>query len=465
MKLTQPYLQYPESMIERINLFKSEKPSIFLYVNMDIIHKLNLDEVLTQDGCEALSGYDSSWELTPLALAYAGHQFGYFARLGDGRACVLGRFKGFDVSLKGSGPTRFARGGDGLAPLPSLIKETLYSHALSHLKIPASKVLSITYAHKHAHRDMVLPAGILSRLMRTNIRIGSIEYAKTFLKDDGVKDVITLAMNQLTPSLNQDEDGIKKFIETCVTQWGQLVAMWQAIGFVHGVLNSDNVSLAYETIDFGPCAFLETVNQDKAFSSIDVSHRYAYARQKEVMKFNTSLFLNACESLIVSDNESVNSIKNYYLTLFDQAYENTLSFITSRKLGLVNPNLSLWQAWIDLCETHQLDFTQALVSLTYDESSLFNISESMDMWLKKRQELIELEGLTSEKRLEIMSQTNPVIVLRHDLVNTIIESCLAQDFSMFDEVMNMLKTPYDKILLNHPWFKPSTSKIVTTCGT
>jgi serine/tyrosine/threonine adenylyltransferase len=465
MKLLQPYSQYPESMIQELKLSPPVQPSIFLYVNMDLIHKLNLEELLSQDGCEALSGFHSNLELNPIALAYAGHQFGYFARLGDGRACVLGRIKGFDLCLKGSGPTKYARGGDGLAPLPSIIKETLYSHALTHLKIPASKVLSLTYHHRQANRETSYPAGVLARLMRTNIRIGSLEYAKTFVGDDGVKQVLNIAMTQLTPTLAHDNEGIKKFIDTCVFNWGQLVALWQSIGFVHGVLNSDNVSLAYETIDFGPCAFLEKVNQRQAFSSIDVLSRYAYANQKDIMKFNMNLFINACQSLLSNNFKTESEMKEYYNQIFETSYETTLGIITSRKLGLVHPNLSLWEEWLNLCESHQLDFTQSLVSLTYDETSLRGISKRLDDWLDHRFEIINQDGLSVERRLEIMSQVNPVIILRHELVNTIIESVLAQDFSMFDEVLEILKNPFDKNLLNHPWFSPSIDKIITTCGT
>jgi serine/tyrosine/threonine adenylyltransferase len=465
MKIPQPYLNYPESMIQKMQLLTPSQPSLFLYVNMDLVHKLHLEDFLTQEGCEALSGFSSNLDLTPIALAYAGHQFGHFTRLGDGRALVLGRIQGFDLCLKGSGPTQYARGGDGLAPLPSLIKETLVSHALTHLKIPASKVFSLTYHHKYAYRETTYPAGVLARLMRTNIRIGSIEYAKTFVGEEAVKQVLDLAMSQLTPSLKSDEEGLKKFVETCVSQWGQLVALWQSIGFVHGVLNSDNVSLAYETIDFGPCAFLETVNQKQAYSSIDVLNRYAYANQKDILKFNMNLFLESCQSLLLVYFKSEAELIKYFHDLFDSTYEFTLGLITSRKLGLVHPNLSLWEQWLNLCESHQLDFTQSLVSLTYDETSLRGLSEAMNDWLDQREAIINKEGLTQEKRFEMMSQANPVIVLRHELVNSVIESALGQDFSMFDEVLEMLKNPYDKNLINHPWFKPTKDKIVTTCGT
>jgi serine/tyrosine/threonine adenylyltransferase len=465
MKIPQPYLQYPESMIQKLHLLAPNQPSLFLYVNMDLVHKLHLEDFLTQEGCEALSGFASNLDLTPLALAYAGHQFGHFTRLGDGRALVLGRVKGFDLCLKGSGPTPYARGGDGLAPLPSLIKETLYSHALTYLKIPASKVFSLTYHHKHAYRETAYPAGVLARLMRTNIRIGSIEYARTFIGEEGVKQVLSLAMSQCTPSLVNDQEGLKKFVETCVSQWGQLVALWQSIGFVHGVLNSDNVSLAYETIDFGPCAFLETVNQKQAFSSIDILNRYAYGNQKDVLKFNMNLFLEACQSLLLTYFKSEGDMKKYYHDVFDSSYDMTLGLTTSRKLGLVHPNLQLWKDWLDLCESLKLDFTQSLVSLTYDEASLRGRREAMDKWLDHRLDIVKKEGLSKEKRFEMMSQANPVIVLRHELVNSVIESALAQDFSMFDEVLALLKNPYDNNLINHPWFRPTKNKIVTTCGT
>lgn len=466
MKLQQPYDRYPSAMVEVLTPRRAQKPSAFVYVNMPLIHKLNLEALLTQEGCELLSGLQSSFDVSVLALAYAGHQFGHFARLGDGRACVLGRVKGVDIALKGSGPTRFARGGDGLAPIGACIKETLYSHALQHLKIPTTKVLAITYKHEHAYREMMTPAGVLSRVMRTNIRIGTLEYAYTFLDKQAVESILTLAIEQLSPSLIKHEHPIPFFIQQCMKQWGQLCAQWQSIGFVHGVLNSDNVSLAYETIDFGPCAFLETVQQHHAFSSIDALNRYAYGNQKDIMRFNASLCVQACMSLIKPEHESMIECLNSYLRLYDEAYTNTIKSLSAQKFGLrYVEDSSLWDQWLNHCEAHHLDFTQSFVDLMYNESSLRGLSVKLDEWLQIRHDLIQEQGLSQDESLRIMKQVNPLIILRHDGVNDIINDVLSGNFERFDEVMNLLSTPYEEHVLNHPWFKPSQSKIVTTCGT
>lgn len=458
MKFTQPYLNYPQAMFQNIEFKPAEHNSVFLYVNMDLIQRCGWEALLTQEGCELLSGHQSPFECTPLALAYGGHQFGHFTRLGDGRACVIGRSHGLDVCLKGSGPTKYARGGDGLAPLPSLIKECLMSTALSAYHVPVSKTLSLTYNHKTALREQAFPAGVLARCMRTNIRIGSIEYSSLFHHEEGVKHVLNLAISQLMPSLSQKEDAFERFIKECCVWWGKLTAQWESVGFVHGVLNSDNVSLAYETIDFGPCAFMEIMNHHHAYSSIDVLNRYAYANQFKIMRFNVSLFLKSCESLLKDSIED-------YLHLFDESYENTLTFLTSRKLGLVQGNLQIWRSFLHCLEENQLDFTDSFVALMEDVSSLYHRSERLDAWLKEYETVIHTQNMSEEQRLTIMSQANPFIVLRHDLVNTIIEQCLDQDFSLLDEVMVMIQDPFNPKYKHHPWFKPSVSKIVTTCGT
>ena len=458
MKFTQPYLNYPQAMVQPIDFKLAEQHSVFLYVNMDLIQRCGWEALLSQEGCELLSGHQSSIECTPLALAYGGHQFGYFTRLGDGRACVIGRSHGLDVCLKGSGPTKYARGGDGLAPLPSLIKELLMSTALNALHVPSSRTLSITYHHKTAFREQAFPAGVLARCMRTNIRIGSIEYANLFHQEEGVKQVLNLAISQLMPSLSQEEDAFERFIKECCVWWGKLTAQWESVGFVHGVLNSDNVSLVYETIDFGPCAFMETMNHHHAYSSIDVLNRYAYANQNKVMRFNVSLFLNSCRSLLHGSIDD-------YLALFDESYETTLTYLTSRKLGLVQGDLQLWRSFLKCCEDNQLDFTDSFVALMNDRSSLYHTSDRLDAWLKEYENRIHTQAMSEEQRVTIMRQVNPLIVLRHDLVNTIIEQCLDQDFALLDELMVMIQDPFNPKYKHHPWFKPSISKIVTTCGT
>ena len=465
MKLSQPYHAFPSSMIQVFPLKKSEKPSIFLYVNMDLVKRLKLEEVLSQEGCELLSGYESSWDSTPLSLAYSGHQFGYFTNLGDGRATILGRFKGFDFGLKGSGPTRFSRGGDGLVPLPAAIKETLYAHALSSLNIPSSRVLSVTYTHKHAHRDQVWPSAVLCRLMRSSMRIGTIQFASKYLTLNEVTQCLDVAIETLWPSLSSVSDKYEQFALQCMTNWAKLVAQWQSIGFVHGVLNTDNVSLAYETIDFGPCAFLEKVQLNKAFSSIDVYNRYAYANQEKMIRFNAKIFLDSMMGVLKDTQESHEAYHARYLSVFDTTYLKTMESLSAKKLGLIKPDLVLWNDLLMLCETLSLDFTQTFAHLTFNPSDLYGIDEKLDAWLNTLKERVEHEGMNPIEREAMMVSVNPMIVLRHDLVNTIIEMCLDHDFSLLDEAMEILKTPYDSKHYNHPLFKPSLTDIVTTCGT
>ena len=465
MKLKQPYHAFPSSMTQVFPLKKSEKPSIFLYVNMDLVRLLKLEELLTQEGCELLSGFETSWDIAPLSLAYSGHQFGYFTNLGDGRATILGRLKGFDFGLKGSGPTRFSRGGDGLVPLPAAIKETLYAHALSSLHIPSSRVLSVTYTHHNAFRDEVFPAAVLCRLMRSSMRIGTIQYASKYLTSNETIQCLDVAIETLWPSLQSVSNKYEQFAMQCMTNWAQLVAQWQSVGFVHGVLNTDNVSLAYETIDFGPCAFLENVQLNKAFSSIDVYNRYAYAKQSEIIRFNASVFLDAMVSVLKDPQESVEEYHTRYLSLFDSTYHKTMETLSAKKLGLNKPDLELWNQLLNLCESLSLDFTQTFVDLTLNVSALYGKDERLDAWLKLHQKRVHEEGLNPKEREEMMLSVNPMIILRHDLVNTIIDMCLDQDFSLMDEVMEILKTPFDLKHANHPLFKRSMSDIVTTCGT
>jgi uncharacterized protein YdiU (UPF0061 family) len=465
MKLTQPYHIFPSSMTQVFTLKKSEKPSVFLYVNMDLVRKLRLEALLTQEGCEFLSGYESSWEMTPISLAYSGHQFGYFTNLGDGRATILGRYKGFDFGLKGSGPTRFSRGGDGLVPFPAAIKETLYAHALSSLNVPSSRVLSVTFTHKYAHRDQVWPAAVLCRLMRSSMRIGTIQFVSKYLTLNEVTQSLDVAIETLLPSLSTVSNKYELFTLQCMSNWAKLVSQWQSVGFVHGVLNTDNVSLAYETIDFGPCAFLEKVQLNKAFSSIDVYNRYAFANQEKMIRFNASIFLDAMMGLLKGNEVSVEAYHARYLSVFDSTYLMTMESLSGKKLGLIKSDLVLWNDLLMLCETLSLDFTQTFAHLTLNPSVLYGIDERLDKWLNTHQEQVDKEGLNPFERKAMMLSVNPMIILRHDLVNTIIEMCLDHDYSLMDEVMEILKTPYDSKHYNHPLFKPSLTDIVTTCGT
>lgn len=465
MKFKQPYHAFPLSMTQAFPLKKSEKPSIFLYVNMDLVKTLDIEEILTQDGCELLSGFESTFDVTPLSLAYSGHQFGYFTNLGDGRATILGRFKGYDFGLKGSGPTRFSRGGDGLVPLPAAIKETLYAHALSSLRIPSSRVLSVTYTHHNAYRDEVLPAAVLCRLMRSSMRIGTIQYVSKYLSSQDLIQCLDVAIDTLWSSLKSIPNKYEIFAMQCMTNWAQLVAQWQSVGFVHGVLNTDNVSLAYETIDFGPCAFLEGVKQNKAYSSIDVVNRYAYANQASIIRFNATVFLDAMISVLKDEHESLNDYHSRFLSVFDSVYQKTMESLSAKKLGLIKPDLELWNELLSLCEMLDLDFTQTFVDLSLNSNALYGLDDRLDAWLNIHKQRVNDEGLDRSEREAMMVSVNPMIVLRHDLVNTIIEQCLDHDFSLLDEVMEILKTPYDTKYANHPLFKRSMSDIVTTCGT
>lgn len=452
-------------MTQVIPLKKSEKSPVFLYVNLDLVKTLRLEKILNQEGCELLSGYKSAWDITPLSLAYSGHQFGYYTNLGDGRASVLGRFKNLDFGLKGCGPTRFSRGGDGLVPLPAAIKETLYAHALSNLNIPSSRVLSVTYDHKEAHRDERCPAAVMCRLMRSSMRIGTIQFASKSLSSKELTQCLDVGIDTLWPKLKATSDKYEQLALKCMTHWAKLVAQWQSVGFVHGVLNTDNVSLAYETIDFGPCVFLEGVQLNKAFSSIDMANRYAYANQHQMIRFNAKIFLEAMMRVLKAPHETKAEYYHRFLFVFDTTYLKTMKTLSAKKLGLIKPDLALWNELLLICETLNLDFTQTFAHLTLNPNTLIGIDGLLDYWLNSLKERVDNEGFDFKKREAMMLSINPMIVLRHDLVNKIIDLCLDYDFSLFDEVMESLKTPYSRQFYQHPRFNISSSEIITTCGT
>lgn len=431
-----------------------------LELGIEVNSEAELTEIFS--GNKILNG------MQPIALVYAGHQFGHFVpQLGDGRAILLGEINNFDIQLKGSGITPYSRGGDGRSALGPVIREYIISEAMYALGVPTTRALAAVATNEIVYREAPVSGGILTRVASGHIRIGTFEYFAN--KDDleGLRQLVSYALKRHYPECLDEKDLALAFYKKVIERQAALVAHWMSLGFIHGVMNTDNTSISGETIDFGPCAFMDEFKSDKVFSSIDRNGRYAYNNQPTIMQWNlTSLAdclapLTNIENLKMAINEFPKIFQSHWLKRF------------SKKLGLTKTepeDLQLIREWLEKMQNENLDFTKSFRELS---QHLLEPENSSDPWITRWKSHIQLHSTKTYSQdlkqiAKDMDNVNPAFIPRNHQVERAIQGAYQNDFSIFHELCDVLKNPYQ----DQPEFiqyqtppLPSERISQTFCGT
>lgn len=410
------------------------------------------------------------------AQAYAGHQYGHFTVLGDGRAKMLTEVtvngNQIDIQWKGSGRTPYSRRGDGQATLESMLREYIMSEAMHHLGVPTTRTLGVFKTNTPVQRERLHQGAAMLRVASSHIRVGTFEYARAIDNLDVLQDLLFYTIDRHYPHIKDQEHPITAFFYEVVKQQAKLIATWQSIGFVHGVMNTDNMAISGQTIDYGPCAFLDEYDPSISFSSIDHQGRYAYGRQPYIASWNLSKLAMSILPLMGSDLEDSINRLNHVLSQFEQLYQEEYRHRMGRKLGLQSPTKeddSLIQEWLRLLQTSHADFTNSFVHLTtgnYQELPFSMVEWTLfhDRWMTR----IKEDGTLEDAR-HIMRQVNPVIIPRNHLVKEAVERAdYNDDMTLFLELLSYLKDPYNyDIQIPNKYLEPNPTKtpFVSYCGT
>jgi len=443
-------------------------------------------------GAAVFSGNTIPEGAEPLAMAYAGHQFGNFVpQLGDGRALLLGEIKGpdgvrYDIHLKGSGPTRFSRNGDGRSALGPVLREYLVSEAMQKLNVPTTRALAAVTTGEPVARDRLLPGGVITRVASSFVRVGTFQYFAARDEYEAVKQLADYAIEKSYPQLGEKENPYVAFLQAVVERQAALIAQWMQLGFIHGVMNTDNMSIAGETIDYGPCAFMDAYQHNRVFSSIDRNGRYAYSNQPSIGLWNLTRLAETLLPLLDEDPEAAVDVARQVLEGYVTRYESAWLAGMRAKCGLTacsdakgDGDKTLIEALLDVMADNRADFTLMFYHLSRlaDQPSeqdnelrnLFDHPEQIDAWLEKWRKRLGIETQSNEARQETMQATNPVYIPRNHQIEAAIRAAEDQgDFSVFHELHTVLQNPYVQQQGKHRYMQaPEPEEVVeyTFCGT
>jgi uncharacterized protein YdiU (UPF0061 family) len=444
---------------------------------------LGLDTAaLKKYGADLFSGNTIPEGAAPIAQAYAGHQFGHFTNLGDGRAILLGEHIApsgarFDIQLKGSGQTRYSRGGDGRAALGPMLREYIISEAMHALGIPTTRSLAVTTTGEQIVREENLPGAVLTRIAASHIRVGTFEYARA-LGDPTLLEALTRhTLERHYPELVGAENMALALLGGVIERQAELVARWMGVGFVHGVMNTDNMALSGETIDYGPCAFLDAYDPATVFSSIDRGGRYAYGNQPDIAHWNLARLAETLLPLIDSDQERAVSLAMEGLDRFRQLFQEYHSGGMRAKLGLITKEGGdevLIGDFLDIMKSSQSDFTSTFFALTMSaktenpEQALLLEKEIWKDWYLRWKLRITRQQKSEKEIISVMRHANPAVIPRNHRVEEALAAAKNSDFSVMHRLLEILAKPFDETVANEPYRDlppPSWSHYRTFCGT
>ena len=395
----------------------------------------------------------------PLAQAYAGHQFGGFSpQLGDGRALLLGEVvdtagRRRDIQLKGSGRTPFSRGGDGKAPLGPVLREYLIGEAMHALGVPTTRALAAIATGEPVYREGALPGALLTRVAASHLRVGTFQFFAARQETDKVRQLADYAIARHYPELKERDQPYLAFFEAVLQAQAKLVAQWMQIGFIHGVMNTDNTTISGETIDYGPCAFMNIYVPDTVFSSIDTQGRYAYKNQPLIAQWNLARLAEALIGLVDPEPEKAVQLLTNLIEGFPEVYtEHWLSGMR-KKIGLIKDDvgdLELVNDLLSAMEGQNVDYTLAMRRLSSavrgDDQplcALFSDRSDIESWLKRWRERLAQEEVTDEERGMAMDAVNPIYIPRNHMVEAALSSAVAsEDFAPFKKLLDVLRHPY-----------------------
>ena len=473
------YINLPKEFYSHVNLKPVKSPKlVILNNNLASSLGLSLEFLKSPKGISILSGNTKADDGAYISQAYAGHQFGHFTMLGDGRALLIGEQitpsnQIFDIQLKGSGRTPFSRGGDGRAVLGPMLREYIISEAMHGLKIPTTRSLSVISTGEDVYREEIKQGAILTRVASSHIRFGTFEFASYFLDKDKLKQLADYTIKRHFPFISDEQNKYVSLLEEVIKLQASLVAKWQCVGFIHGVLNTDNMSICGETIDYGPCAFMDTYDPKTVFSSIDTEGRYSYQNQVAMVSWNLCRFAETLLPLI-NDNEdkAIDIAQNCLAKFTGLAISNIISEMCS-KIGIFEPDSndeSLLNDLLDMMKKYKEDYTNTFLALTFKDfpKSRMFVTDEFSVWYKKYQDRIKSQGKSKEEVFNLMKNSNPAVIPRNHRVEEALAAAENGDFSVMNNLLKALANPFEHSDFQKEYSKPapkSQCDYKTYCGT
>jgi uncharacterized protein YdiU (UPF0061 family) len=448
------YARLPELFWHKQDPAPVAKPGLVI-LNERLAAELGLDPgaLRAPEGVEALAGNRLPEGAEPLAQAYAGHQFGYFTMLGDGRALLLGEQRTpagalVDIQLKGSGRTPFSRGGDGRAALGPMLREYIISEAMHALGIPTTRSLAVVKTGMPVIRETVLPGAVLTRTAASHLRVGTFQFAAWRGGRDGLRTLADYAIRRHMPEAAEDERPYLALLRGVIDRQAALIARWMLVGFIHGVMNTDNMTISGETIDYGPCAFMDEYDPDTVFSSIDTHGRYAYGRQPAIGAWNLARLAETLLPLLHEEEEKAVGLAEAALAEYAGRYEHYWLQGMRAKLGLFGEeedDAALARDLLDLMHRHRADFTRTFHDLTIgrpEETPMHGARDFAD-WLGRWRRRLARQPQGEAEARRLMAGANPAVIPRNYRVEEALAAAAAGDLSVMERLLAALAKPYD----------------------
>jgi uncharacterized protein YdiU (UPF0061 family) len=453
-KFDNTYGQLPEAFYARLNPVPVRSPKLVV-LNSALAQFLGLNPgaLNGDEGAAVFSGNRIPAGAEPLAQAYAGHQFGFFTMLGDGRAILLGEQmtpegERFDIQYKGSGRTPFSRQGDGRAALGPMLREYIISEALHALRIPTTRSLAVVTTGEPVFRETALKGAILTRTAKSHIRVGTFEYAAARGNTADLRRLADYTIRRHFPDPAANGNPYRALLNAAMERQASLVARWLLVGFIHGVMNTDNMALSGETIDYGPCAFMDAYDPNTVFSSIDHNGRYAYGRQPQIAQWNLARFAETLLPLIHEDPQEAASMANAAISRFPETFRRHWLAGMRAKLGLSNEEAddgALAQDLLAWMHRHGADFTntfRGLASGSMRGEAVFRAPD-FNLWFDRWQARLKRQPDPWEASRRLMNTHNPAVIPRNHRVEEALEAAVERgDFTVMEKLLAVLSEPY-----------------------
>lgn len=452
--LDNSYARLPQSFFSKVNLNPVRSPKLIIFNNqLATSLGLNVQALQSEAGIEVLAGNQIPEAAFPLAQAYAGHQFGHFNMLGDGRAMLLGEHiapKGerVDIQLKGSGRTPYSRGGDGRAALGPMLREYIISEGMHALGIPTTRSLAVVTTGESIIRSTELPGAILTRVAASHVRVGTFQYVAAWGTLEELRTLADYTLKRHFPEVEANENRYLSLIQEVIKRQAALIAKWQLVGFIHGVMNTDNMTISGETIDYGPCAFMDAFDPATVFSSIDTQGRYAYGNQPYIAGWNLARFAESLLSLLHDDEEKAVELAQDKISEFPELYRSNWLAGMREKLGIFNEEAQdeeLINDLLGMMEKYRADYTNTFRALTFDtleDTELFKSKEFVK-WHELWQTRLSRQQESKASSQQLMKNSNPALIPRNHRVEAALEAAVERgDTSVMEQLLEVLSNPY-----------------------
>ena len=476
--LESTYAELPEVFFSKLSPTPVNQPEMVIF-NQSLADQvgLKLGELSIDERTQFLCGNQIPQGIKPFAQAYAGHQFGNFTILGDGRAIVMGEHltpsgQRIDLQLKGSGRTPYSRGGDGRAALGPMLREYIISEAMHALGIPTTRSLAVVSTGEKVFRETELPGAVLARIAGSHIRVGTFEFASLQQDKRITEALLDYMIDRHFPEIEGKENKVLAVIEAVIDQQAALISHWMRVGFIHGVMNTDNMALSGETIDYGPCAFMDTFAPDTVFSSIDHRGRYAYANQPYIAQWNIARLAESLLPLIDGKREEVIATVEDLLNSFEQVYKSKWLTMMGSKLGLTEVSIKdekLITDLLDWMHNNSADFTNTFRDLCKKlPGGELYASETFQSWYARWQNRLKKEKQELETSYALMKSLNPVVIPRNHKVEEALQAGEKGDFEPLYALLHAIEKPYqdgEHLLPYQSPPRPEEKVLQTFCGT